>query len=214
MTKLPGWAAAGLLLLVFSSSPGAAVAADPPVRARSGANLASLFSDRDYPRDAVRNREQGPVAFRLTVGSDGRPTDCAVRVSSGSALLDSTTCRLLMERARFQPARDGDGKAVADAIDGRIVWRLPNDAAMVRVEAAMNLWSACLLGEAAKLALSDLSVEELVRRSYPPCAALEARISSEAGKPYQRNQSEIVEAFEATIVRARASLQAPRPSQP
>ncbi len=210
MTRIRSSAAGGLLVLfLLVLAPDVAAAAEPPVRARSTA-LATLFSDDDYPLAAIRNHEQGAVAFRLTVGPDGRPAGCAVTSSSGSELLDSTTCRLLMERAKFQPARDSEGKAVADSVDGRIVWRLPVDT-MDRSEAAVTLWGACLLGEAAKLALTDLPAAELARRAFPPCTALEAAAAREVGEPapLEDRRAQVVGAFQETVLKARAILKAP-----
>lgn len=96
-----------------------------PAKAR--ANLASLFSDEDYPASAVRAGESGATGFRLDVGPNGRVTACTVTSSSGSSALDSTTCRLLRSRARFTPATDSTGSATSDTVSGRIVWRLPAD---------------------------------------------------------------------------------------
>lgn len=208
MTRIRSRTGGLLLLLALASS--AAAAAEPSVRARSDQALATYFSDEDYPSDAVRNGESGAVGFRLAVGPDGRPAGCAVTVSSGSVSLDSTTCRLLMERTRFQPARDSQGKHVADALEGRIVWRLPVET-MGRPEAAMSLWGVCVLGEAAKLALSDLSTDEVTRRAYLPCAALEAQASRELGESLGARRSETVQGFEELIFKARAVLKAPRP---
>ncbi len=93
--------------------------------ARAKANLASLFSDEDYPASALRASESGATGFRLEVGANGRVTNCTVTSSSGSSALDSTTCRLLRSRARFSPATDSTGSATSDSYNGRIVWRLP-----------------------------------------------------------------------------------------
>ena len=94
--------------------------------ARAKANLGSYVSDADYPTDAIRREEQGTTRFRLAVGPDGRVSSCTVTASSGSAALDLATCRLMKSRARFAPARDSGGNAVADAVTSTIVWRLPN----------------------------------------------------------------------------------------
>lgn len=94
-----------------------------PARAR--ANLASYVSDEDYPTSAARNEEQGTTRFRLGVGPDGRVTDCTVTASSGSSALDSATCRLMKQRARFTPARNSDGEAVPDSVASAIRWVLP-----------------------------------------------------------------------------------------
>lgn len=94
--------------------------------ARAKGNLASYVSDADYPTDAIRREEQGATRFRLAVGPDGRVTGCTVTGSSGSTALDMATCRVMKSRARFAPARDSSGNAVADAVTSTIVWRLPN----------------------------------------------------------------------------------------
>jgi TonB family protein len=199
---------AACLLLALAAA--AAPAAHAPVRARSGAILATLFTVMDYPADAIRKGEQGPVGFRLEVGADGRPAGCAVTASSGSASLDSTTCRLLIERARFEPARDETGKPTTDSFNGRIVWRLDNRATD-RKDAAFTLWGACLLGEAAKLASTGLDAAGLARKAFPSCAALEAVAERELGDPaaLEARRGELVGAVETMIVPARAALSGP-----
>ena len=91
------------------------------------ANLASYISDSDYPAEAIRAGEQGTVGFRLDVGPEGLVTGCTILLSSNSASLDGATCRILQARARFTPARDSHGRAVADSVKGRIRWVLPPD---------------------------------------------------------------------------------------
>jgi TonB family protein len=94
-----------------------------PTRAKG--NLAALVSDSDYPAAALQAREEGMVEFRLDVGANGRATDCIVIRSSGSAALDSTTCRIMRSRARFTPALDAQGRPVGDSTMARIGWKLP-----------------------------------------------------------------------------------------
>jgi periplasmic protein TonB len=96
-----------------------------PARAR--ANLASYVSDADYPAAAQRAEEQGTTGFRLTVGPDGRVSNCTITSSSGSSSLDSTTCRLMQRRAKFTPARDSSGNPTSDTVSSRIKWVLPED---------------------------------------------------------------------------------------
>jgi len=85
------------------------------VSAGARANLASYVTDSDYPASAVERGEQGTVRFTLAIGADGRVTGCTVTGSSGSAVLDSTTCRIMRSRARFTPARDSNGNPTADS---------------------------------------------------------------------------------------------------
>jgi protein TonB len=117
--------------VVVAQPPGPPLPLPPPPpaksqSARAKANLGTYVSDADYPPDAVRREEQGTTRFRLAVGPDGRVADCTVTGSSGSASLDLATCRLMKSRARFAPARDTGGNAVADSVTNAINWRLPS----------------------------------------------------------------------------------------
>ena len=95
--------------------------------AKAKANLASYFSDDDYPPSAIRDEQQGTTSFRLSIGADGRVTNCSVTSSSGSTALDNTTCSLLRRRARYTPARDENGNPTTDTASGSIRWVLPAD---------------------------------------------------------------------------------------
>jgi TonB family protein len=95
-----------------------------PVRAQPKGSLGSLISNDDYPKAALREEEEGTVGFTLQIGADGLVTKCAVTSSSGSAALDSATCSVLTERARFAPALDRRGKPTVDSLASRIIWRI------------------------------------------------------------------------------------------
>ena len=101
-----------------------AEAVEPAERARAFANLASYIWSNDYPSGALARMEQGTVGFNLDVSDEGRVTYCNVTASSGSEALDLTTCRIMLERARFEPARDAEGNPVPDRVAARISWRL------------------------------------------------------------------------------------------
>ena len=81
------------------------------VRARQ---IAGRIEDDDYPRAASRARAEGEVLVRFTVSPAGRAEGCAVLRSSGHALLDDTTCRLIERRFRFRPARNAYGDPVPE----------------------------------------------------------------------------------------------------
>ena len=68
----------------------------------------------DYPFEARRHGWGGTVVADLTVSARGTVEKCDIEKSSGYKLLDDTTCSILVKRARFYPARDKDGSAVAD----------------------------------------------------------------------------------------------------
>ncbi|ARS27684.1 energy transducer TonB [Sphingomonas sp. KC8] len=86
--------------------------------------IAGRIRDSDYPRDASKARAGGTVIVRFAVGTDGRASGCKVTTSSGHADLDSTTCRLIEQRFRYQPARDGQGRPVADVKGWKQTWWL------------------------------------------------------------------------------------------
>jgi len=82
----------------------------------------------DYPREARRTGAEGTVTMRIEVAPDGRVSGCSVTRSSGSALLDETTCRLARKRFRYEPARDAAGRAVPDVVTDGQRWWIERDA--------------------------------------------------------------------------------------
>ena len=107
-------------------SPPAPPAPPPPLRPlKAKTALSALISiDFDYPAAAIRAGEQGDVGFRLDVGPNGRVARCTITESSGSAILDSATCRMLTSRARFTPATDASATPIEASMTGSIRWRL------------------------------------------------------------------------------------------
>jgi protein TonB len=87
-------------------------------------NPGAWFPADAYPPEAKAKGEQGRTAFTLDLDTQGRITSCNITQSSGSPLLDSTTCNLLVTNGRFKPAHDAAGKAVAGTWSSAMVWRL------------------------------------------------------------------------------------------
>lgn len=79
----------------------------------------------DYPDEALMLELQGTVALQWTIDAKGRATACRIVESSGYSVLDRASCRLIEERARYLPARDGRGKARPSEDHRRIVWTVP-----------------------------------------------------------------------------------------
>ena len=158
---------------------------DRTSEAKPVGGLVSLFRYEDYPAEALAKGEQGTVHFRLSIGTDGRVSQCAITQSSGHLSLDQTTCRIMSERARFRPARNAHGKPTVGTAESRVTWRLPDEPESARVQppasvtALMQLWSACVVGEAAKLAPSAVSEADIVARAIEGCAGLEALAGAE-----------------------------------
>lgn len=91
----------------------------PPRHIGGGINNA-----RDYPappggREARAGTE---VVVKVTVGVDGRASNCSVFRPSPDAEADRITCRLVVERLRFRPAEDAAGDPVAAPFYWRQRW--------------------------------------------------------------------------------------------
>jgi TonB family protein len=94
-------------------------AADPPEKQ-------SVITSQDYPRRAIDMHEEGTTKYRLTIGTDGRVTDCKVTESSGFRDLDTLTCRLVKQRSRFKPQLGANGVAAQYTIDSENKWVAPD----------------------------------------------------------------------------------------
>ena len=81
--------------------------------------------DKDYPKALREANISGTTVTEVSVGISGRATGCRVARTSGSRELDTTTCRLIMERFRFKPARNAGGQAVASQIEYEQEWDAP-----------------------------------------------------------------------------------------
>ena len=62
-----------------------------------------MISPNDYPADVRPGDRLLRVRVRYELGPDGRITSCRVERSSGQPSIDSESCRLLEQRARFRP---------------------------------------------------------------------------------------------------------------
>src|SRR5579863_1800662 len=79
----------------------------------------------DYPPRALREERAGTTRFHMTIGPNGRPTDCQVTSSSGSPDLDEATCTYAQRRAKFTPATDTDGQPTTGSYSGSVRWVIP-----------------------------------------------------------------------------------------
>ncbi|MEO5494767.1 MAG: energy transducer TonB [Sphingomonas sp.] len=110
-------------------APPAPPPAPPAVSRAAGlkGNPGQYFGADNYPPAAIRAGAQGRVVARLSVGTDGRVTDCQVTASSGNGDLDSTTCRIAKSRVRFTPAQDASGSPIASTYTLPVRWVLPSE---------------------------------------------------------------------------------------
>lgn len=75
--------------------------------------IKSPVTNDDYPDAAIRAGSEGSVAVLVTVGTNGKAESCSVIESVAGEILDKTTCRLILERGRYQPAIGPTGEPVA-----------------------------------------------------------------------------------------------------
>lgn len=95
---------------------GAGGSQTPPIW-RSG-----RMSNNDFPRAAIEAGLSGTVEIAYTVLPNGRVADCQITRSSGYAILDQTTCRLITRRYRFDPSRNASGRPVPSTLVEKHEW--------------------------------------------------------------------------------------------
>ncbi|MFM9937017.1 MAG: energy transducer TonB [Novosphingobium sp.] len=98
-----------------------------PKGAAPKGNPGNWATSNDYPSRALREEREGSSGFRVTVGTDGKVTDCQITRSSGSPDLDQATCDNVRRRARFAPATDGEGNPTTGAYSSTIRWVIPKE---------------------------------------------------------------------------------------
>jgi len=73
--------------------------------------------DREYRQlRALSGSARGSVGLSIRVGANGVPSNCHIVRSSGNAAVDSLMCQLTLTWVRFRPARDPQGRAIAQDI--------------------------------------------------------------------------------------------------
>lgn len=84
-----------------------------PLKARAIEPSSWIKDDDRLPWPSRGFREgQGVLRYTLLVNEDGRAEECDVEATTGSRKFDRRACKLLVERARFEPARGPNGEAV------------------------------------------------------------------------------------------------------
>ena len=79
----------------------------------------------DYRTSWINRDYTGTVSFRVTVGTNGRVSDCSVTGGTAPGALKNATCRLIKRRARFNAATNGDGNKVTGTYSSTVRWQIP-----------------------------------------------------------------------------------------
>ena len=112
---------------VVAAPPPAPPPPPPPQRANPEprGNPGNWANANDYPSRALREEREGTTRFRLTVGANGRVTDCQITGSSGHPDLDEAACKNLTRRARFRPSLDANGNETTGYYSNAVRWQIP-----------------------------------------------------------------------------------------
>ena len=97
-----------------------------PVAPKPRTHPSSWATTGDYPSIALRRGLEGTARFRLEIASNGKVESCTIVRSSGVDQLDQATCRNVMRRAKFVPARDASDRPVRGSYESSIRWRIPD----------------------------------------------------------------------------------------
>lgn len=81
----------------------------------------------DLPGELLDTGFSGTTSVRYLVAQNGRVPSCEVTRSSGNAVIDETTCRLIRQRFRFRPSLDGNGRPVDSTIIENHSWEIEAD---------------------------------------------------------------------------------------
>jgi hypothetical protein len=86
--------------------------AQPTAQEAQLSNREVLGRKMFYPENLLLNRVSAIVQFRVTVGEDGKAEDCVMQAPNWESRFKRDTCSAIRRHARFEPARDSQGKPV------------------------------------------------------------------------------------------------------
>ncbi len=86
-----------------NAAPTGVAVASPPVQTLSYGQGEGRQPAPEYPRQAVRERQEGTVVVRLSVGEEGRVVAAEAVTPSPWPLLNQSAVRTVRERWRFRP---------------------------------------------------------------------------------------------------------------
>ena len=72
--------------------------------------------------DNPRGRLRGTVTVEFTVQPNGTVSGCKAVPGSGNSALGARTCGLVLQRLRFTPAQDAQGRPVASVTRATYTW--------------------------------------------------------------------------------------------
>lgn len=94
-------------------------------RAREGTDPVVIrgdFRQSDYPKELRATGPKGVTWAEVVVGINGRVTSCRISKPSGIPQFDAKTCQILLQRFRYRPARDPQGRPVPATDSFSVDW--------------------------------------------------------------------------------------------
>jgi protein TonB len=76
----------------------------------------------DLPEGVLAPGQEATIEVLYWVNPDGRASQCRAERSSGYPVLDKLACSLIVERFRFRPAKDKDGRPVRAGVIENHTW--------------------------------------------------------------------------------------------
>lgn len=186
--------------LVFFAAPAAA-------QQRVG-STSDWVTSADYPAQAKARGVEGTVAVRFAVTSEGRVSNCRRLHRQVSSILAEATCRSLTQRARYLPARDQAGRAIASEDQLIVAFLLPSG----RVIAGIADYGGAIPLHASGL-ISDADYNADVGRLGSPSVAAEVEIGTDGRVAHcsvpQTSGSVRVDRYTCNLIMARARFRPP-----
>lgn len=116
----------GETLVLPPPAPKATPTGVEPSPARARGNPGEWVTNDDYRSSWIAREMEGTVTFQVAIDARGRVTQCAVTKSSGHSELDAATCANVTRRARFEPARNSQDRAVPSTYSNTVLWQIPD----------------------------------------------------------------------------------------
>jgi hypothetical protein len=131
-------------------------------------DVRAIFTAQDFPDYLTGSRT---VYTRTIVRPDGSIQGCTAEVSSGDAWLDAYTCKLIVKRTKFGPAKWSDGSPVYGVVRFPVGWGI-RIRPPTRVQ-AMNAFASDL----------EISVNQLPKGADPVFGISLEVATDEKGRP-------------------------------
>tara|TARA_B100000678_G_scaffold222425_1_gene189974 strand:- start:370 stop:1086 length:717 start_codon:yes stop_codon:yes gene_type:complete len=144
----------------------------------------------DYPASANANGEEGTVSVKLSISATGDVTACEVVAGTASDSLKQLTCTLLSERAKFNPARGPDGKAVSGFYNSAVLWKIPESGGGLQPAPRDENWDYSFVletdGSVSKCVIKDAPESSVMNECQAGDQSVFFPIRDENGEPVRR----------------------------